>query len=78
MNALENNNRVMLVYNDGKEFFRKCTEIWYKIIELIGINNRIYFLKADDDDELFIIAVMYTKIQALFLKIIIDMDIIKL
>ena len=78
MNALENNNRVMLIYNDGKEFFRKCTEIWYKIIELIGINNRIYFLKADDDDELFIIAVMYTKIQALFLKIIIDMDIIKL
>ena len=78
MNTLENNNRVMLIYNDGKEFFRKCTEIWYKIIELIGINNRIYFLKADDDDELFIIAVMYTKIQALFLKIIIDMDIIKL
>ena len=78
MNTLENNNRVMLIYNDGKEFFRKCTEIWYKIIELIGINNCIYFLKADDDDELFIIAVMYTKIQALFLKIIIDMDIIKL
>ena len=78
MNTLENNNRVMLIYNDGKEFFRKCTEIWHKIIELISINNRIYFLKADDDDELFIIAVMYTKIQALFLKIIIDMDIIKL
>ena len=56
MNTLENNNRVMLIYNDGKEFFRKCTEIWHKIIELISINNRIYFLKADDDDELFIIA----------------------
>ena len=27
-----------------------------KIIELIGINNHIYFLKANDNDELFIIA----------------------
>ena len=46
----------MLIYNDDKEFFRKCIEIWDKIIELIGINNPIYFLKADDDDELFIMA----------------------
>ena len=44
----------MLIYNNDKEFFRKCIEIWDKIIELIGINNCIYFLKADDDDELFI------------------------
>ena len=46
----------MLIYTDGKEFFRKCIEICDKIIELIGINNHIYFLKADDDDELFIMA----------------------
>ena len=26
----------------------KGIEIWDKIIELIGINNRIYFLKGDD------------------------------
>ena len=45
----------MLIYND-KEFFRKCIEISDKIIELIGINNQIYFLKADDDDQLFILA----------------------
>ena len=45
----------MLIYNDDKEFFRKCIEIWDKIIELIGINNHIYFLKTDDD-ELFIMA----------------------
>ena len=51
-----NNNRVMFIYNDDKEFFRKCIEIWDKIIELIGINNHIYFLKADEDDELFIMA----------------------
>ena len=38
------------------KFFRKCIEIWDRIIELIGINNQIYFLKADDDDELFILA----------------------
>ena len=41
----------MYTYNDDKEFFRKCIEIWDKIIELIDINNYIYFLKADDDDK---------------------------
>ena len=46
----------MLIYNDDKEFFRKCIEILDKIIELTGINNHIYFLKADEDDELFIMA----------------------
>ena len=56
LNTFANNNRVMLIYNDDKEFFRKCIEIWDKIIELIGINNHIYFLKADEDDELFIMA----------------------
>ena len=56
INTLENNNRVMLIYNDDKEFFRKCIEIWEKIIEPIGINSHICFLKADDDDELFIMA----------------------
>ena len=68
----------MHIYNDDKEFFRKCIEIWDKIIELIGINNHIYFLKADDDDELLILWQMYTKVRALLLKIIIDMDIMKL
>ena len=56
INTFENKNRVMLIYNDYKEFFRKCIEIWDKIIELIGINKHIYFVKADDDDELFIMA----------------------
>ena len=44
----------MLIYNDDKEFFWKCIEIWDKIIELISINNHIYSLKANEDDELFI------------------------
>ena len=42
INTFENNNRVMLIYNDDKEFFRKCIEIWEKIIELIGINKHIF------------------------------------
>ena len=49
-------NKLMLIYNDDKEFFRKCVEIWDKIIELIGINNHTYFLKADENNELFIMA----------------------
>ena len=52
----KNNNSVMFIYNDEKEFFRKYIEIWDQIIELMRINNHIYFLKADDDDELFIMA----------------------
>ena len=67
----------MLIYNDDKEFFRKCIEIWDKIIELIGINNHICFLKAEMIMN-YLLWQMYTKIQALLLKIIIDMDIIKL
>ena len=46
----------MFIYNDNKEFFRKCIEIRNKIIEIMSINNQIYFLKADGDDELFITA----------------------
>ena len=46
----------MHIYNDDKEVFRKCIEMQDKIIELIGINNHIYFLKADEDNELFIMA----------------------
>ena len=40
----------MYTYNDDKEFFRKCIEIWDKIIELIDINNHIYFLQAVADE----------------------------
>ena len=40
LNTFANNNRVMFIYNDDKEFFKKCREIWIKIIELIGMNNQ--------------------------------------
>ena len=46
----------MLIYNNDKELFKKCIEIWDKIIELIGLNNDTYFLKVDEDNELFIMA----------------------
>ena len=39
-----------------KNFFRKCREIQDKIIKLIGINNPIDFVDADDDADEFITA----------------------
>ena len=62
INAFKKNNKVMLIYNDDKEFFRKCIEIWNKIIELIGINNPIDFVEADDHDKLFIMADVHENI----------------
>ena len=50
INAFKKNNKLMHIYNDDKEFFRKSIEKWDKIIELVSINNHIYFLKADDND----------------------------
>ena len=41
INAFKKSNKVMFIYNDDKECFRKCIDIWDKIIELI--NNHIYF-----------------------------------
>ena len=76
INAFKNN-KVILIYNDDKEFFRKCIEIWNEIIELIGMNNHIYFLRLMTMMN-YLLWWMYTKIQALLLKIIIDMNIIKL
>ena len=59
INTLANNNRVMFIYNDDKEFFRKCREIWNKIIELIGINNAKDFVKntIDAADEFIMVDV---------------------
>ena len=74
LNTFANNNRVMLIYNDDKEFFRKYIEIWNKIIELIGTNNPIDFVEADDHDKLFITADVHKNTSF----IIIDMGIIML
>ena len=50
LHTFANNNRVIFIYNDDKEFFRKCREIWNKIIELIGINNLVDFVETTLDD----------------------------
>ena len=49
LNTFANNNRVMFIYNDDKEFFRKCREIWNKITELIGTNDPRDFVETDSD-----------------------------
>ena len=59
--AYANNNEAMYIYSDDKELFRKCREIWNKIIELIGINNPEDFVETtlDDDANEFITADVY-------------------
>ena len=56
INVFKKNNKMMRIYNNDKEFFTKCIKIWDRIIELIGINDHIHFLKLDNDDGLFIMA----------------------
>ena len=58
-NTLKNNNEEMFIYNDDKELLRKCREIWKKIIELIGINNPIDFVKTDEYADEFITVDVY-------------------
>ena len=55
----EDNNRVIFIYNGGKEFFKKCREIWDKITESIGINNPIDFVETNSnyDDEFIMLDV---------------------
>ena len=33
------NTTLIIIYSDNEEFFKKCREIWNKIIELIGIDD---------------------------------------
>ena len=77
LNTFGNNNRIMFIHNDDKDFFRKCREIWNKIIELIGVNNPIDFVEVDDDSNEFITADVYKK-KALLLKVIMNVDVTKL
>ena len=45
-----NNDRIMFIYSDDKELFRKCRKIWNKITELIGINNAQDFVETTLND----------------------------
>ena len=60
LHTFTNNNRVMFIYNDDKELFRKYREIWNKITELIGINNAGDFVETtlgDDGGEFIMVDV---------------------
>ena len=59
LHIFTNNNRVITIHSDDKEFFRKCREKWNKITELIGINNAIDFVEntLDDGDEFIMVDV---------------------
>ena len=76
INAFKKSNKVMFIYNDDKECFRKCIDIWDKIIELI--NNHIYFFLRLMKMMNYLLWQICTKIQASLLKIFIDMEIIKM
>ena len=45
-----NNNRVMYIYSDDKELFKKCRQIWNRITKLIDRNNTLHFIKTAFDD----------------------------
>ena len=59
LNTLKSNNKVMFIYNNDKEFFRKYRKIWNKIIELIVINNSMDFVETDEYADEFITADVY-------------------
>ena len=49
------NTTLKIIYSDDEEFFKKCREIWNKIIEIIGIGaphlNRKFVEAISDDNE---------------------------
>ena len=51
-----NNDRVMFIYNDDKELFKNCREIWNRITKLMGINNATDFVRTNFYSDEFIIA----------------------
>ena len=53
---IKNNIILMSIQSNDKELFKKFSEIWNRIIELMGINNTKGFVKntIDDDNDEFI------------------------
>ena len=51
LHTFVNNDRIMFIYSDDKELFRKCRKIWNKITELIDINNAPGFVETNLDDD---------------------------
>ena len=58
LHELRNNITSLFIESNDKELFRKCREIWNKIIELIGINKAPNFVKSNfRDDEVIMVNV---------------------
>ena len=50
IHKLKNNITLMSIQSSDKKHFKKCREIWNKIIELIGVNNAKDFVKNTIND----------------------------
>ena len=44
MEIYTSDDKVMFIYSDDEELFKKCRKIWNKITKLIGINNASGFV----------------------------------
>ena len=51
-----NDDKVIFIYSDDEELFKKCREIWNRITKLIGMNNSPDFLKTNSNNDEFIMA----------------------
>ena len=47
----DNGDEIISIENNDKEFFKQISQIWNKIIELIGINNTPNFVQTTLDDD---------------------------
>ena len=56
MEIYTNDDKVMSIYSDDEELFKKCKKIWNKVTKLIGINNAPGFAKTNSNGEESIMA----------------------
>ena len=50
LHMFTSNNTALPIHSDDKELFKKCREIWNKIIELKGVNNPEDFVETTLDN----------------------------
>ena len=50
LHMFTSNNTALPIHSDDKELFKKCREIWNKIIELKGVNNPGDFVETTLDN----------------------------
>ena len=54
-NKKKNNNIPTSIQSNDEKLFKKCREVWNKIIELTGVNNAKDFVENTTDDDEFIV-----------------------